>query len=379
MMIKRVLVVGGGISGLAMARGLTRAGISCVVVERSKEWQPAGAGIILSVNAMAALDRLGLAKPLEDRGFRLGRGAITTADGRELSVMDFGTLEAKFGPTLSIHRAALHAVLLEGASEAEILLDTSIESITEQSNGVNVRLSNGQQDRFDLVVGADGIGSRVRELCFGEVQTAYSGYTCWRFVVEADLTQSTMCEMWGRGKRFGVVPMGEDQFYIYAVANAERNTPDSEPGQLERFRARFSEFGGPVPTILSALDGASRLIHNDLSEIHVDNWFRERVVLVGDAAHAMTPNMGQGAAMALEDAAVLIELIQTAGPLSKILESYQTRRQARVDWVQSQSRRIGQIGQFENPLACRLRNALVKLVPNHTSTHALRRLASKPI
>ncbi|MFP6655940.1 MAG: FAD-dependent monooxygenase [Myxococcota bacterium] len=379
MAIKRVLVVGGGISGLAMARGLTRVGIECLVVEKSRQWQPTGAGIILSVNAMAALDQLALAEPLKERGFRLGRGAITNEQGRELALMDFGTLEMEFGPTLSIHRAALHEVLLDGASAANILLDTSIDAMTQRPDRVEVQLSNGQEDHFDLVIGADGIGSRVRELSFGEIPADYSGYTCWRFVVEADLRQSTMCEMWGRGKRFGVVPLGETQFYVFAVANAERNTADPEPGRLDRFCDRFCEFGGPAPTILAALDDANKLIHNDLSEIRVGNWFRDRAVLLGDAAHAMTPNMGQGAAMALEDAAVLVELLKTSGPISERLEKYQTRRHDRVRWVQNQSRRIGQIGQLESPLARRLRNTLVELVPNSANTRALRRLASQPI
>ena len=379
MKIERVLVVGGGIAGLAIAGGLTRAGIRCVIAERSKTWRPTGAGIILNVNAMAALDKLGLANRVRDRGFRLRKGAITDRNGRNLAQTNFGVLDAEFGPTLSIHRAELHTALLEGASAADILLDTSLERMVQHADEVEVRLTNGREERFDLVIGADGIGSRVRELTFGHVPTEYSGYTCWRFVVDAQLEQSTMCEMWGRGKRFGVVPIGKNRFYIFAVANAARDTPDPEPGRLERFRKKFSDFGGPVPTLLAALHDPNELLHNDLCAIPVGNWFDGRVVLIGDAAHAMTPNMGQGAGMALEDAAVLVELLKTGVEVSQALQSYQARRAGRVSWVQNQSRRIGQIGQLENALACRLRNTVLKLVPDRVSTSALRRLVSQPI
>lgn len=379
MKIERVLVVGGGIAGLAIAGGLTRAGIRCVVAEQTRTWSPVGAGIVLNVNAMAALGRLGLAEGVKNRGFRLSRGAITNRHGRDLARTDFGLLDAEFGPTLSIHRAELHHALLGGASDSQILLDTTVERLVQHPDAVVAQLSNGQEERFDLVIGADGIGSRVRELTFGKVPTEYSGYTCWRFVVEAPLEQSTLCEMWGRGKRFGVVPIGKNQFYIFAVANAARDTPDPEPGRLARFRERFSDFGGPAPILLAALRDSKELIHNDLCAVPAGNWFDRRVVLIGDAAHAMTPNMGQGAGMALEDAAVLVELLKTGGGIPEVLSNYRTRREGRVGWVQNQSRRIGKIGQLENALACRLRNAVLKIVPDRASTSALRNLASQPI
>jgi 2-heptyl-3-hydroxy-4(1H)-quinolone synthase len=379
MNIERVLIVGGGIAGLAIAGGLTRAGVRCVVAERTESWRPIGAGIVLSVNAMAALGRLGLAEAVMERGFRLGAGAITDQDGRDLARTNFGSLDAEFGPTLSIHRADLHSALLNGSGEAEVLLNTSVEAIVQHSEAVEIRLTKGRTERFDLIVGADGIASRVRELTFGHVPTEYSGYTCWRFVVEAPIEQSTMCEMWGRGKRFGVVPIGKNQFYVFAVANADRDTPDPEAGRLERFRERFSEFAGPAPRLLAALDDPATLIHNDLCAIPVGHWFDGRVVLIGDAAHAMTPNMGQGAAMALEDAAVLVEHLESGDDIHETLANYQARREGRVRWVQSQSRRIGQIGQLENALACRLRNAILNWLPDRASTSALRKLVSQPI
>ncbi len=377
--VERVLIVGGGIAGLAMAGGLTREGVECVIAEQAKAWQPVGAGIILNANAMAALGMLGLADTVESRGFRLTAGAITDQDGHDLARTNFEILEPEFGPTIALHRAELHAALLEGASDTEIILGTSVEQIVQRSGGVDARLSNGREEHFDLIVGADGLHSRVRELVFEDVPVAYAGYTCWRFVVEAKLQRSQMCEMWGRGKRFGVVPIGQNQFYVFAVANAAQGTRDPGPEALERFRERFSDFGGPAPVLLEALEEGDQLIHNDLCAVPTGQWFQDRVVLVGDAAHAMTPNMGQGAGMALEDAAVLVELLKEGRPIPETFARYRERRQTRVAWVQNQSRRIGQIGQLENAIACGLRNSVMRMIPNRVGERALRKLVSQPI
>jgi 2-polyprenyl-6-methoxyphenol hydroxylase-like FAD-dependent oxidoreductase len=380
--VKRVLIVGGGIAGLATAAGLTRAGVECVIAENAEAWRPVGAGIVLNVNAMTALRMLGLADAVESRGFRLSAAAITDQTGRDLARTDFAILDAEFGATIALHRAELHSALLEGAADAEIILDTSVERIVQHPDGVDARLTNGREDHFDLVIGADGLHSRVRELTFGHIPTVYAGYTCWRFVADAQpeqSQQSRMCEMWGRGKRFGVVPIGKTQFYVFAVANAAPGTPDPKSGSLERFRDRFSDFGGPAPALLEALEDPDKLIHNDLRAIPAGNWFNDHVVLVGDAAHAMTPNMGQGAGMGLEDAAVLVELLQQGGTVSDTFKKYRARRESRVGWVQNQSRRIGQIAQLENAIACRLRYAVVKMIPNSASDRALRKLVSQPI
>lgn len=379
MSVGRVLIAGGGIAGLATAAGLRRAGIACEIVERAAKWAPLGAGIVLSVNAMAVLRELGVAGQIRARGAALARGAVTDERGRRLGGIDFSLLEARFGPTLGVHRAALHDVLLAAAGRIPITLDASIEELEDHPDHVEVRLSNGREDRFDLVVGADGIRSRVRELCFGALPVAYAGYTCWRFVVDSPVPRPELCEMWGRGLRFGVAPVGGERIYGFAVANAPPGAGDPPAGRLERLRARFAAFGGQVPQVLAALPGPEVLIHSDLEEVPSAPWFRGRIVLLGDAAHAMTPNMGQGAAMALEDSAVLVRLLSTRAPLHEALGDFAARREARVRWVQRQSRRIGRVGQLEGALACRLRNAALRCVPARASGAALRRLASQPI
>ncbi len=374
-----MLIVGGGIAGLSLAASLSRAGIACEIVERAPAWAPIGAGIVMSVNAMSVLRRLEIADEVAERGHRLGAGGITDHNGRQLAGSDFELLSHDHGPTIAIHRAELHEALLGAASGVPVTLGQSIEKLSQNDAGVDVQFTHGKSDRFDLVVGADGLRSVVRESILGDVPPVYSGYTCWRFVVRSPASEIEMREMWGRGQRFGIVRIDDARLYCFAVANAPRGTEDPEPGRLARLRERFAGFGGQVPAILAALDEDVPLIHNDLEEIPRIPWVEGRVVLVGDAAHAMTPNMGLGAAMALEDSAVLADELAKPGELADRLAAHVERRTSRVRWVQDQSRRIGRVGQLENPILCALRNTVARLTPDSAAAGALKRLAKQPI
>jgi 2-polyprenyl-6-methoxyphenol hydroxylase-like FAD-dependent oxidoreductase len=375
----RILIVGGGVAGLALAAGLGRIGLSCELVEQTPRWAPVGAGIVLGVNAMRVLEGLGLAKALARRGYVLGEMVVTDASDRVLAHTDLTHLAARLGPSIALHRAALHEVLLSASPALPLRMGTTVDNLDPAEDCVRVRLDDGSEGDYHLVVGADGLHSRVRALVFGDVPLSYSGYTCWRMVVERPAGLQRAQEMWGRGTRFGVVPIDERRVYCFAVANAPAETPDPPEGRVQRFRKRFAQFGGPVPEVLRQIERAEQLVHNDLCEVIHRPWHRDRVVLVGDAAHAMTPNMGQGAAMALEDTAVLCELLAAGRSVGETLALWAGRRQARVAWVQNQSRRIGRVGQWQNPLACALRNLLVRVTPDRAAQRALLRMAEQPI
>ncbi len=375
---KRILIVGGGIAGLATAGGLLRAGFDCLVVEKTSCWQPVGAGIVLNANAMRALSKLEIADNVEKCGFHLQAAAITDQDGEDLARTDFRLLDHEFGSTIALHRADLHKALLDSASGADIKLGTSVEKMDQRPDGVDVLLTDGQQMFFDIVIGADGLHSRVRELAFGAIPTVPAGYSCWRFVAEGPVGQSEMCEMWGYGSRFGTVPIGQDRFYVFAVANEPPGSEDPVSGRLERLRRRFSNFRGPAPALLDAVRCPTEILYNELRAVPAGHWFDGHVVLIGDAAHAMTPNMGQGAGMGLEDAAVLVELLTQEHSVADAFARYRARRERRVTWVQNQSRRIGQVAQIENSALCRVRNSIFKLIPDSVSNRALRKLVSQP-
>jgi 2-polyprenyl-6-methoxyphenol hydroxylase-like FAD-dependent oxidoreductase len=377
--VENALIVGGGIAGLATAAALSRRGVACVIAEQTANWAPVGAGISLSVNAMSVLRGLGCAEEVAALGQRLAAASITDTNGSVLGATNFGDLEADHGPTIAIHRANLHEVLLSANDEVTIRLGTSVSSLESTPEGVEVQFTDESDGIFDVVIGADGLRSKVRKLCFGDLPVSYSGYTCWRLVVRHPAEDTVLCEMWGRGQRFGIVPIGGDRTYCFAVANAPRGEVDPEEGRLERFRRRFASFGAQVPEILGTLVEPEELIHNDLEELIGAPWQSGRIGLIGDAAHAMTPNMGQGAAMALEDSAVLVEMLLGDIPVEQSLIGFTARRKTRVDWVQNQSRRIGSVAQWQNGPACALRNQLLRWTPDRLNSAALRKMARQSV
>jgi 2-polyprenyl-6-methoxyphenol hydroxylase-like FAD-dependent oxidoreductase len=370
-----ILIVGGGIGGLTLAAALQLRGIDACVVERAPAFAPVGAGIVLGVNAMKVMARIGVAAAIAERGIEVATARIADFRGRTLTAIDFKSLPPGVGHAIAIHRAALHDALLTGVRPETIRLGTTITELDERPERVHVRLTGGAEDDFDLVVGADGIRSSGRALVFGDVPLSYSGYTCWRFVVRADSGNADTWELWGPGRRFGVVPIGGGKIYCFTTLNAPRNDPAMRDLPLDSFKGFFARFRGPVPQILDALDTASDLIWNDLEEVSVPAWTTHRVALLGDAAHAMTPNMGQGAAMAIEDAVVLAELLGRPIPIPDSLAQYERRRRPRVNAIQSRSRRIGRVAQWESPAATAVRNALVRMTPVSVARRAVAGLA----
>jgi 2-polyprenyl-6-methoxyphenol hydroxylase-like FAD-dependent oxidoreductase len=328
---------------------------------------------------MAMLRILGLADAARDAGRVLETSELTNANGRRLSGMRFSKLAADFGPTIAIHRAVLHEILLSGCQDATLHSGTTVDHLSDQGERVEVTFSNGRTEQFDYVIGADGLRSQTRGQTFGPTRPIYSGYTCWRFVVECPPALDRMQEMWGRGRRFGLVPLAGGRLYCFATANAKAGEADPEAGRIDRFRERFSEFSGFAPVVLEQLTRPEQLIHNDLDEMPKHPWFKGRVLLIGDAAHATTPNMGQGAAMALEDAGILYEMLSGDQSFEEVVPAFAARRESRVRFIVNQSRRIGRLGQIENPLLRSLRNGVMRMIPQQLAEAGALRAAAAAI
>lgn len=384
MTARAVLVVGGGIAGLALAGHLADAGVDTVVAERADRWRPLGAGIVMGPNAIASLERLGVDGDLPGLGSRIDRALVTDADGRVIASSDLAAMRGDVGPTVGVHRAALHDVLLRSATGADIRLGTSVESVDSDGDGVDVVFTDGRRSRFDLVVGADGIRSAVRRLAVGEHEPRPAGYICWRFVGDSVATDGSMVEMWGRGRRWGVVPIGDSRSYAFATANlsdarvAAAVRDGSGQAQLETMRALFGGFAEPVPTLLRHLRN-DQIITGPVEELPRAVWRRGRTVLIGDAAHAITPNLGQGAAMALEDSAELASLIVDAPRIdAELLETFEDRRAERIALIGRRSRRLGRIGQLEGRFPRTIRDLVIRLTPDSVADAATRSVVSVP-
>ncbi len=375
----RVLIVGGGIGGLTLAAALKQKGIQAELVERAAAWAPVGAGIVLGLNAMKVLGRIGLASAVAKRGLEVAVARVADARGRTLSGLDFRTLPNGLGRAYALHRAALHEGLLTGVDPACIRLNTTVKAIEQKGDCVMAQLSDGTLHEFDAVIGADGIRSVVRWFTFGETYLDYSGYTCWRFVARGEFKNADTWEMWGRGRRFGVVPLGDGKVYCFGTLNAPQNDPTKRNISLDEFKSLFSTFEGPAPEMLASITSADQLLWNDLEEICLDTWVKGRVALLGDAAHAMTPNMGQGAAMAIEDAYVLADELAKSQEVPAALTRYEERRRKRVDFIQTRSRRIGQVAQWESAAACAARNFLARMAPDSVTRNAIAQLANAEI
>jgi 2-polyprenyl-6-methoxyphenol hydroxylase-like FAD-dependent oxidoreductase len=355
----RIIVVGAGIGGLSLAIGLRRAGHEPVVLEQASRVEAVGAGITLFGNATHALDRLGVRDIVAARGSAPSRSAVLTASGRVLTELPTDLLAG----AVAIHRADLHAALLEHAGD--VCLDARVESAEQDGGRVVVRGAAGVEHEGDLLVGADGLRSVVR-CAFTDVTPRYGGYTAWRGVVSTAAVPGELTESWGVGERFGLVDIGHGRTYWFATKNAPEGQADEAGGRKAELLRRFEGWHTPIPATLDAVAEES-ILRNDVYDLApLPSWHAGRVVLLGDAAHAATPGVGQGAAQAIEDAVVLSSVLTGSGggDVERALREYETTRQPRTKLVQKASKRMDRMAQIGNAVGSGLRNAVVGHSPD---------------
>jgi 2-polyprenyl-6-methoxyphenol hydroxylase-like FAD-dependent oxidoreductase len=277
-------------------------------------------------------------------------------------------------PIVAIHRADLHAVLLSVLPKDAVRKDAELVGFDHTRSDVRALFSDGSEARGDLLIGADGIRSVVRQKLFPEATLRYAGYAAWRGVVSTNdpVELGTSSESWGRGARFGIVPIGGNRIYWFATGNVPaglEQTPEQRKAfLLERFRG----WHAPVERLIDRTP-AGEILLNDICDLApMASWSRGRAVLLGDAAHPTTPNMGQGACMAIESSVVLEKCLTSERALSAALAAYERQRMPRTRWVTEQSATIGRLGQIEGALACRLRDLVLRLTPARITEKTIR-------
>ena len=337
------------------------------MVERTEQLAPAGAGIIMNPNAMAVLERNGLAADVRAAGWPYRGRDTYTQRGRRLATRDYRPLyeSGRLAVGTLVHRAHLQRVLYDSLPAGTVRFGEHVVKVQATADGVSVVTAAGKTLDADVLVAADGIRSTIRAVCFGGGEPVYLGYRSHRFVVDNVDRLAHFSEFLGRGQRVGLVPISRERLYVWTTFDSPHEATDWALGTPTAFRQRFAQFTAPfVRRALEQVTDMSAVLCTDIEEVHAPGWVRGRVVLLGDAAHALSPNMGQGAGMAMEDAAVLGEELDTTAhgdrALTEALASWQRRRRPRVETIARLSREIGEDGQRRGRLACWLRSRRIR-------------------
>ena len=361
---ERIIIAGGGIGGLAAGVALRQKGFDVLVIEQAEELREIGAGLSVWPNATRVLNHLGLLGEALRRSEVLRRLQMRTWRGEIVS--EIKTIAAYETPSICIHRADLLSILKERLPDECVLLGERVEAFGQRDESVIARCSSGREVEGHALIGADGINSMVRAQLLGPSKPVYRGYWSWRGIAQYTLPEEysqAASETWGHGRRFGVEPMGRGRVFWYATANAPEGTLGEQPGWKGELRKRFEEWHSPIPELIEATAREAVLKHETVDRPPVRRWGEGRVTLLGDAAHPTTPNLGQGACMALEDAAVLAKCLTLDGGMDARLRRYESLRFKRTGLITRDSKRVGQVGQMENPLVVAIRTIGVKLMP----------------
>ena len=370
---QKAIIIGAGIGGLSTALALQGIGYTIEIYERAPELKAVGAGISLWPNAIKCLDQLGVGSSIRALGMREGSAGIHNAKGQTLFALNVQEAEQRFGaPTVVIHRADLSQILLD-AYHGALHLGKVFSSCDERTTEITAHFTDGSEASGDLLICADGIHSVLRQSWFSTSQPRYAGYTAWRGVVSFDHAQvgKRWGETLGRGTRFGMAPLSEGRVYWYASQNLPEKTR-IEPDTLHAYLlTHFGDWATPIPAIIRAT-APETILQNDIYDLEpLSEWVRGRATLLGDSAHAMTPNLGQGGCQAIEDAVVLGKCLAAATTLQAGMQAYEQQRMPRAHQIVQQSHRIGSVLAQSNPLLCALRDLAFRLLPTQVQLRNL--------
>ncbi|WP_163512747.1 FAD-dependent monooxygenase [Fodinicola acaciae] len=345
------VVAGAGIGGLTAASALVSRGWDVTICEQAPELAPVGTAIALTANALHALDAIGLGDDVRALGVPEATGGLRTADGRYLVRVDDRS------GVLVLHRSALIDVLRP--KDADLRLGTTVEGVTMTAGGPGRLVTSRGEITADLIVAADGARSMLRTLLFpGHPGLRYADYTAMRLTAPYDTAGMAASESWGPGARFGVVPMSPDEVYAYAAFNMPAGSAYDDPrGELKR---RFGDWHDPIPQLIEVADNVLQHDVYDLAR-PLPAYHAGPVAFVGDAAHAMTPDLGQGGCQAIEDGVVLARTV-TGADVRGRLPAYTGARLKRTVSIMRQSRQMARLGQVSSPLAVIARTGAMRLV-----------------
>jgi len=377
----RILVVGGGIAGLTLTGLLQQRGFKPTLVEQIPEYGTVGYVIVLWPSGSRILKGLGVYRSLLDVGLQFTTYNVSDERGQMLHSYSVQNVTEKYGPMLSTYRPDLINVIKEAVDPDSIRMSTTVDKIDQTNDEVYVTFSDGTEETYDLVVGCDGVRSKTRDLVFGDVPLSYSGMTGWSFWVKPNIAKTLqIAEYWGTGKFFGIWPT-KGRLSVFTSIRDNVQEPDPVESRIDRIQENFKNFGGLVPEILEGLNDPNEIFHGYYNDLRMKKWHKGRVVLVGDAAHAILPTAGGGVSMAMESAAVLVDELCRADSkyIEQAFESYITRRRSRVDKIQNQSRMMSKFAFADSRLVSSMRDFLMRFYSNKLHVRYWDSMLKEPI
>lgn len=345
--VGHVLIVGGGIAGMTLAVALGRRGVEVEIAEITPEWSVSGIGIALTGPALRAIREIGLLDALVREGFGVSEVADFDGEGAPRAVVELPRLTGpEYPATLGIMRPAVHRILRRAVEEAGVAvrLGVTAEAIDPRPDGVDVRFTDGSSASYDLLVGADGIHSRIRKLLLGdEAEARFTGQTVWRATLPRPPEVTSFCQFFGTRSKTGFNPVSDELMYMFLVENTEnpgRRSRDSLPGLM---REMLADFGGGAAEAREQITNPDQIVQRPIEAILLSPpWHRGRAILIGDSAHAAPPHLASGAAMAIEDAVVLGEVLGTNTEVDDTLAAFAERRFERCRIVVENSLQLGE-------------------------------------
>ncbi|TPN86924.1 FAD-dependent monooxygenase [Aquimarina algicola] len=370
----KIDIIGAGICGLTTALALEKRGFKPNIYEQAKLLKPVGAGIILASNAMQVYKHLGIYDQLKASATPLDSLNITKPDLKVISRINFNYFKEKYNlQSVAIHRGKLQQILLENLHHTKIYLDYELQSIIKQNEGYRLSFKNEKSITSNIILGADGINSRLRKSLFPNSIIRSTDQMCWRGVTNFELPiqyKNNLYEAWGKESRFAFVQLNTNQIYWYAVKTFKNDKNELSKDKLSHY---FRDYAAIIQKIIHAtpLDTLHTTVIEDLKPIY--QWHDNHICLIGDAAHATTPNMGQGACQSIEDAYAIAEYLKTNN-VTTAFEKYQNARISNAHRVVYQSWQIGKVSHWKNPIGTFFRNTLLRLTPERVNQLQLEKL-----